>query len=176
MNKNKITDIESIMGKSANPSDLVDEKNVKSDEPPTKRVSNCCICVNSCFVILLIVSLIGSAIVTLTLCYMFHGKLEDLNARVHALEESMDLSVEQRRAFVPYSNDRFRRDISSMRATQRRERQASIQPPSECTCPPGNNNLFFFNYFYYFFYRWLDGIHFRYVVLFVSFVVCRAHT
>lgn len=140
------------MGKSMNPPDLVDEKKVKTDEPPTKGVSNCCICVNSCFVILLILSLIGSAVVTLTLCYMFHGKLEDLNARVHALERSrtMDVSAEQRRVNTPYWGNRYRRDISSMRATQRRERQASIQPtPSECTCPPGKN--FWRNYSFSYF-------------------------
>lgn len=123
------------MGKTSNPPDVVEKKEKFEQQTELKPTKNCShssyfICVNTTFFILALMSLGYTAYVSCG----YNAQIFKLDARISKLEEinRIEQSVGVNRP------ERYRRDVSYMRPSQRHERQASVPPTSsECTCPPG---------------------------------------
>lgn len=130
------------MGKTSNAPDVVEKKDKIDAKPyPTKsdaNLSSYCFCVNIVCFCLTIFSVGVSTILwfRISVC---NEQMYELDARIAKIEaRRFDILPSFN---VPYDrfNKRIRRDVSTMRASQRYGRQAAALPtPSECTCPPGN--------------------------------------
>lgn len=152
------------MGKAPGAADLVEKKEITEPKPikhpngyPTKSAANLssyCFCVNIACFFLTIFSVGFSAILWLRIS-QYNERFHQLDARIAKLEapnayDTIRHAADAAGGFIDAAydplNKRMRRDISSMRASQRYGRQAAAPPtPSECTCPPGNTRTYLFS-------------------------------
>lgn len=149
------------MGKTSNPPDVVEKKEKNEQQTELKSTKNCShssyfICVNTTFFILALMSLGYTAYVSCG----YNAQIFKLDARISKLEEinRIEQSLEVNRP------ERYRRDVSYMRPSQRHERQASVPPTSsECTCPPGKIETIYFTTLssidFFFVFRLLFQLH-----------------